>query len=52
MDLVPSQDVLKLKMKVLERRQSLGKGAYQADIVLDGKDILNLQLMRRRHMEE
>ena len=37
--------------QVLKGKQSLGKGAYKADIVLDREDILNSQLMRGRHLE-
>ena len=49
-DIILLQHMLKLKTKVLIGKQSLGKGAYKADIVLDREDILNFQLMRGCHI--
>lgn len=49
-DFVLPQNRLRLKIKMLKGKQLLGKGAYQADIVLDGKYILDFQLMRGCHV--
>lgn len=52
-DLVLPQHVMRqtLDTEVLRGKQSLLKGAYKADIVLDRKDILNLELMRGCHIK-
>ena len=42
--------MLKFKTKALKGKQLLGKGAYKTNIVFDREDILDLQLMRGRHM--
>lgn len=48
-EFVLRQHVLRRKTKVLKGEESLGEGAYKADIVLNGEDILTLQLMRGCH---